>query len=464
MKKSELIFSAILIPVDYFAVFAAGLFAYYLRFQSPLITEIRPVFYEMSLQQYILILAGISILWLAIFALAGLYNIQGTRKAIDELAKIFVACSTAIMLIIIIIFFKREFFSSRFIILSGWVLSIIFVSLVRILVRALQHALFRRSVGTHNVLVIGSDRTADEIIREISIKPGLGYKLAGRFDNFDEEKLKQAASWAQNKAIDEVIQAENNLPREDVLRLIDLCNDYHLIFKYAAGISEAQTVHLEVNTMAGIPIVEVKRTPLDGWGKIIKRTLDFIFSLLFLMVLSPVFLIVALAVKLDSSGPVFVRLERIGEAGRPFILFKFRSMIRNAHEMKKNLIALNERNDGPLFKIKNDPRITRVGRFIRKTSLDELPQLYNVLRGEMSLVGPRPHEPEEVAKYEKHQRKLLAIKPGLTGLAQISGRSDLKFDEEAKLDTYYIENWSLNLDLQIIIKTPLVVFSGKSAG
>jgi lipopolysaccharide/colanic/teichoic acid biosynthesis glycosyltransferase len=182
-----------------------------------------------------------------------------------------------------------------------------------------------------------------------------------------------------------------------------------------------------------------------------------------LIILSPLFLILSLIIKIDSAGPVFAQLERIGEGGEKFVLFKFRSMIRDAHQLKKNLIALNERNDGPLFKIKNDPRITRFGRFLRKTSLDELPQLFNVIKGEMSLVGPRPHEPEEVAKYQKHHRKVLTIKPGITGLAQISGRSDLNFEEEVKLDTYYIENWSLKLDIQIIIKTPFIVLTTKSA-
>lgn len=463
MKKSELFFSAILVPIDYLMVLAAGLFAYYLRFQSAL-TEIRPVFYEMSFQRYFIILLLTAVVWLIIFALTGLYNIRGTKKAIDELAKVFIACSAVVMLIIIIIFFKREFFSSRFIILSGWFLSIIFVSLARILVRALQHSLFKKGVGVHNVLVVGQDKNADEIIKQIHLKPILGYRIVEHFNNFDPEKFEQALALAKEKAIDEVIQAAGNLPNEQILRLIDFCNDNHLIFKYAAGLAEAQTVHLEVNTLAGIPIVEVKRTPLDGWGKIIKRVFDVIFSILIIIILSPVFILVAIAVKLDSSGPALQRLERIGESGKPFILYKFRSMIKNAHELKKNLIALNERRDGPLFKIKNDPRITRVGLFIRKTSLDELPQFFNVLRGEMSVVGPRPHEPEEVAQYQKHHRKLLTIKPGITGLAQISGRSDLIFEEEAKLDNYYIENWSFNLDLQIIIKTPFVVLSTKSAG
>lgn len=463
MKKSELIFSAILVPIDYLMILAAGLFAYYLRFQSAL-TDLRQVFYEMSFERYFLILSLTGIVWLAVFAVSGLYNIRGTRKAIDELARIFIACSTAVMLIIIVIFFKREFFSSRFIILSGWLLSIVFVSLTRILIRALQHSLFRKGIGIHNVLIIGRDKNSEQVVKQIHLKPSLGYNIISHWDNFDEEKLKNARAMAQEKAVDEIIQADSNLPKDEVLRLIDFCNDYHLVYKYAAGFAEAQTVHLEVNTLGGIPIVEVKRTPLDGWGKILKRIFDVVFSALILALLSPVLILVALAVKLDSSGPVFVRLERIGESGQPFILYKFRSMIKNAHELKKNLIALNERKDGPLFKIKNDPRITRVGRFIRKTSLDELAQFYNVIKGEMSVVGPRPHEPEEVAQYQKNHRKLLAIKPGITGLAQISGRSDLVFEEEAKLDLYYIENWSFSLDLQIIIKTPFVVLSTKSAG
>jgi len=184
---------------------------------------------------------------------------------------------------------------------------------------------------------------------------------------------------------------------------------------------------------------------------------------LVLVVSSPIFLTIAILIKIDSAGPIFVKLERIGEKGKKFTLYKFRSMVKNAHSLKKDLVEFNERADGPLFKIKNDPRITRIGRFLRRMSLDELPQFFNVLKGHMSLVGPRPHEPEEVSKYERWQKKLLAIKPGITGLAQISGRSDLKFEEEAKLDIYYIENWSLKLDWQIVFKTPWVVLTGRSA-
>lgn len=180
-----------------------------------------------------------------------------------------------------------------------------------------------------------------------------------------------------------------------------------------------------------------------------------------LIVLSPLFGLLALAVKLDSKGPVFYKDKRV-DRDQVFNLLKFRSMIDNADVLRAKMMRLNERS-GPLFKIKQDPRITRVGRFTRKTSLDELPQLINVLKGDMSLVGPRPHRPDEIVKYKKHHRALLRIKPGITGLAAISGRSDLDFEDEVRLDTYYIEHWSLLLDLKILLRTLPVVLSRRSA-
>ncbi len=181
----------------------------------------------------------------------------------------------------------------------------------------------------------------------------------------------------------------------------------------------------------------------------------------------PVLLLIALAVKLDSAGPVFFKYKRIGQYGKPFTYFKFRSMIKDAHQLRydENFLKQQEnlRNGTPMMKFKNDPRITRVGKLIRRFSLDELPELFLVLIGKMSLVGPRPHEVEEVSRYERHHKKLLTIKPGMTGLAQVSGRSDLDFEQEVKLDTYYIENWSIGTDFQILSKTPLAVFKKREA-
>ena len=209
-------------------------------------------------------------------------------------------------------------------------------------------------------------------------------------------------------------------------------------------------------------MVELKRTALDGWGRIVKRLVDIIGSVLGLILLSPFFLIMAIIIKSDSEGPVFYKPKRISQ-NKKFRLYKFRSMVKGAEAQKKKLLQHNERKDGPLFKMKDDPRITKVGKFIRKTRIDELPQLLNVLIGQISLVGPRPHQPDEIAHYKKHHKKVLAIKSGMTGMAQVSGSSDLSFEDEVKLDTFYIENWSLFLDLKIFLKTLVVLWRDRSA-
>jgi lipopolysaccharide/colanic/teichoic acid biosynthesis glycosyltransferase len=182
-----------------------------------------------------------------------------------------------------------------------------------------------------------------------------------------------------------------------------------------------------------------------------------------LILLSPILIMLSLLILIDSGWPILVGLPRVGKNGRLFIMYKFRSMIKGADKLKPHLMPYNERADGPLFKMSNDPRVTRLGKFLRRLSLDELPQLWNVLLGQMSLVGPRPHEPSEVAKYKNHQRRLLNIKPGITGLGQVSGRSSLSFEDEVKLDTFYVENWSLWQDLVILIKTLVVVWQKKEA-
>lgn len=462
MKKSELLFSAILVPVDYCMVVLAGIFAYNLRFFS-FFTDIRPVFYEIVLREYMTIIFVVAAIFVITFAMSGLYAIKSTRRMLDEVSRVFVACTAAIAIVIIVIFFQRELFSSRFIILAGWGLAFLFVILGRLLVRMVQRYFLKQGVGLHNVVVVGADATTEDIVRLMYQRPTLGYRIIERSDDFSEEFQRRLEEKAQTTTIDEIILGDPTVSREAVTRMRNFCTDHHATYKYATDLFEVQPTHIEINTIAGIPIIEVKRTKLDGWGKIAKRIVDIAISSLGIIILSPLFLFLSLIIMIDSQGGVFVKLKRIGQRGEPFTLYKFRSMVKNAHSLKKELIEYNERKDGPLFKIKNDPRITRIGRLLRKTSLDELPQLYNVLRGEMSLVGPRPHEPEEVSRYERWQRKLLTIKPGMTGLAQISGRSRLQFEDEAKLDIYYIENWSPMLDFRIVMKTPWVVITGTTA-
>ncbi len=202
--------------------------------------------------------------------------------------------------------------------------------------------------------------------------------------------------------------------------------------------------------------------PGNYLGKFLKKFLDIIGAFAGIVFFSPLYLPIAFAIKLDSRGPVIVKLARIS-AGRKIYVYKFRSMIKGASEMKNGLAHLNERKDGPFFKIKNDPRLTRVGKIIRKFRLDEIPQLFNVLKGELSLVGPRPHEPEEVEKYPQEYEMLLRVKAGVTGLSQVSGASSLPFLKELEIDKNYLENWSIWLDLKIILKTLAILFTDANA-
>jgi exopolysaccharide biosynthesis polyprenyl glycosylphosphotransferase len=266
---------------------------------------------------------------------------------------------------------------------------------------------------------------------------------------------------AQADKVDEIIQINPNLSVETTGALIDLANDYHMTYRYTADLLGTQLTNHEITTIAGTPIIEVKHTRLDGWGRILKRIFDVVASFILILLLSPIMLLTTLAIVFDSGRPIFFSYRRMGQYGKPFFYFKFRSMFKDAHQQRFDPEFLarqhNTREGSPILKFKDDPRITRVGRFIRRFSLDELPELFLVLIGAMSLVGPRPHELEEVDRYQKHHKKLLSIKPGITGLAQVSGRSDLNFEEEVKLDVFYMENWSLMLDLRILFKTPWAV-------
>jgi exopolysaccharide biosynthesis polyprenyl glycosylphosphotransferase len=277
------------------------------------------------------------------------------------------------------------------------------------------------------------------------------------------ETLNEFEQLISQSDVDMAMVADPAIPKSQTSLVLDRCNDSNISFAYAADVFEMETRQLRMTDLAGVPLIEVQRTPLDGWGRIFKRAVDMIGAALLILVFFIPGVIIAIAIKLDSAGPIFYRAERVGQGQRKFKIWKFRSMIRDAHSLRSQLIDQNERSDGPLFKISNDPRITRMGKFIRKTSLDELPQLLNVFLGNMSLVGPRPHFPEEVARYDRHHKKVLTVKPGMTGMGQVSGRSSLSFEDEIRLDTFYIEHWSMGLDFQILFRTPLAVLNTKTA-
>jgi len=468
MKKSELLFSLLLVPLDYAMIVLAGILAYYIRF-SEFSQSLRPAIFDLNFFVYFEALSLVAFFVVIVFALSGLYTIRGARKYIKEFYAIIQSCSTGLMFVVILIFVRRELFDSRFIVLAAWILAIILVTLARGLVRILQRHLYKYGVGVHKVILVGGGKTADNLMQAFSENKNSGFNVIKRVANFDLEIERSLDDYIKNREVDEVVQADPNLSKAEIMRIYDFADQNHITFKYAADLLGTKVLKTELSEYAGIPLIEAMRTPLEGWGRIAKRAFDIVGSGILIIIISPILILTAIAIKLDSHGPVFFSkkddgtyLHRVGQGGELFRYFKFRSMRPNTDDMRyAELADKNIRSDGPMVKIKDDPRVTKFGRIIRRWSIDELPELFLVFRGDMSLVGPRPHLPEEVAKYERHQRKVLTVKPGISGLAQISGRSDLNFEEEVRLDVYYIENWSILFDITILLRTPLAVFKSR---
>jgi exopolysaccharide biosynthesis polyprenyl glycosylphosphotransferase len=472
MKKLELSFTAIKVPLDAAMIVLAGLTAYWIRVSS-FVSEFLPVRFEIDLAELTRVILVVAAIWIVIFALNKLYSIRRMSYR-EELGRVFYGVSTGMMLVFTVVFFIREIFESRFIVLAAWVLAVIFVGLARLILRAIQRWLVSIGLGQHRVVMIGPKRTNEVLTDEFEWKPGLGFHVIGTRPHFGAETQSWIMRTHKKIGIDEIILTDSDVKREEALRIVAFCDQNQITFMYTADLLETATSRLRSHTFAGIPLFEVKPTLLDGWGRIYKRAFDILISLTLIIVTLPIQIVVAIILLTERQGgfllshlPNGKRFTRVGEGGKPFNFYKFRSMIKDAHKLRfdKDFIAEhgNEREGSPLFKLEHDPRITKFGAFIRRYSIDEFPQFYLVLTGKMSFIGPRPHLPEEVAEYKPEWRKVLSIKPGITGIAQISGRADLDFEEEVRLDTHYIENWSPMFDLMILFKTPWVVFKAKGA-
>ena len=451
MKRSELFFTFLLVPIDLFMVLLSFVLAYKLR----LYFEIVPVSFYQPLFEYIKFIIMFLPIWLVVFAVSGLYGLRERMGIFKEAGKIIIASSAALALFMVIIFFSRTFFFSRLIVIFSWVLIILAVILGRFLIRFTQRFFYRYDVGVHRVIILGKNSFTKPIISEIQRRRGLGYRIVKIIDQEGIDKLDKIFG---GSPCDEILVTDSAITDKQVGKILEFCRLNRIGFKMTPSLLLVRSSHVNMETLAGAPILEFKRTPLDGWGKIIKRLFDIIVSFILIILLSPVMIIVSLLVKLTSKGPVFFCQERVGLDAN-FTFYKFRTMMENAQLDHEKLM----KKYGKMFKLKKDPRLTSIGGFLRRTSLDELPQFFNALKGDMSLIGPRPPMPEEVAKYNNWEKNRLGVKPGITGLWQVSGRSELSFDEWVKLDSYYIENWSLWLDLQIFLKTIKVVFLGRGA-
>jgi len=460
MRRADIIFTAALVPVDYLAIVGAASAAYFLR-HAAFVQQLRPVIFTLSFREYFPLVLLIAATWIVIFSLSGLYAMR-ERKLADDAARIALACSTGTLAVVLTFFFSRELFSSRFMILASWVFAVIFVLIGRLFMRMLKRMHWMRGRGLHEVVLVGTDATAQALLASRFGSLASGHRIVRQIARWDEAGAQALNDYiAGGRDVDELVLTDPDISREQMRALVDFCTAHQIGFKYTAELLGGQSSNIHVDLIAGIPIIEVRATRLDGWGKVIKRVFDILVSFVGLLALLPVTVAVGAAIKLNDRGPLFVVLERVGLRGKKFTLFKYRSMVVGAHDMKREIMRQNERADGPLFKMKNDPRITGVGRFLRRWSIDELPQLWNVLKGDMSIVGPRPHESQEVSQYEVAQKKLLTIRPGINGMAQVSGRTDLSFAEESRIDMLYVEQWSLTLDIIIILKTPFVLVKHK---
>lgn len=472
MKRSALFFRVLQVPVDALSIFAAAFLAYKLRVQPELFGGVLrfPLVEIAPLPDFLRLIAGFIPILIAIFTLAGLYNVKQPRKGFDLFAGLFLGIATGVALIVGYLFFTNQTLSSRLVVGYFWIFSIIIVVLARFLLLSLERFLYRYGVGVRSVVIVGTNGTAAALVKEILADRSLGMRLKGLIRSREGAsdinlkgipvigELGDLKEILRARSVDEVLVADPQLPMTTNVTLLETAEHEHATVRIVPSLYEVRATNVEPSTIGRVPIVTYLRTPLDGWGRVFKRVFDLVGALIGILVLSPVFLVIAVGIKLTSSGPIFFSQKRISER-KTFNCYKFRSMRVGANEQHQELM---ERH-GVMFKLKQDPRVTRFGAYLRRSSLDELPQLWNVLRGEMSLVGPRPPMVEEVEHYSSWQRRRLHIKPGLTGLWQVSGRSDIPFDEWVRLDLTYIENWSIWLDITILLKTVWIVLKGKGA-
>jgi exopolysaccharide biosynthesis polyprenyl glycosylphosphotransferase len=476
MKKSEITFGILKIPIDILMTILAFFAAYQLRLLTEPIKGIaKPIDLSVlpSVKEYLIFSVSAAIALSIIFGLGKMYVLKTTHQFSKESRKVITMCGIWAMAIITYFFFTRTFPFSRLAIIYSWTLTVIFVIFGRALIRIIQNYFLKIGIGQRTLIFIGNNNITRDLYEQLKLNSN--YKILGVIcDSKTKSDIKKLGSMSQleyilkKRKVDEVIQTKSDMTASQAEDILEICDIYHINYKFVPDLVEVRRTNIEVKTIGSIPIIDLKPTPLDGWGKVNKRIMDVIGSSLGFIALSPIFLITAIAIKAESKGPIlFTKLDdgspvkRVGQHGKLFKFYKFRSMYPNTNDLRYTSLAeKNIRKEGPLVKIINDPRITKVGKFIRKYSIDELPQLWNVLIGNMSLVGPRPHLPEEVAKYSNHHRFVLTIKPGLTGLPQTSGRSDLSFEEEIKLDRFYIENWSIIRDIKLILKTLGVILKG----
>lgn len=431
------------------------------------------VTYDAPLSAYFPFLFLYVVLTPLFFVVDGVYR-TWPSSWMDQVYRITNTTAKVTVLMLAITFVFRPRYYSRAMLIEVGLLTIGLLALVRGAEGIAIAYLRRRGVGIKRVVIVGAGEIGRTVMRTIVARPDLGYRIVGFVDDnphkgyTDIGRFKALGPLDNLPAVldeerpDEVVITLPWMYHRKIMGIVRECERRNLRARIVPDLFQMSLTQVNVEDLGGVPLIGVRTVSISKGALLVKRIIDVTVSSVGLVLCAPLFLVIALAIRLDSPGSVIFRQTRVGLRGRRFEMYKFRSMRMGAEEQQDMLADLNEVN-GPIFKIRDDPRLTRVGRILRRLSLDELPQLVNVLRGEMSLVGPRPPVPAEVEKYQEWHKKRLEAPPGMTGLWQVSGRSRLSFDEMVLLDIYYIENWSLWLDFKILMRTIPKVLLGEGA-
>ena len=429
----------------------------------------------------------ISVIIAAPFVRALTYNLFGVyeesnpyRPASTNLLNICKAVTIGSVVLVLIAFMYRrvsefpEFGYSRVVFGMDWLLNLVMVGGVHSTIAAVRQELLRRGIGYRRVAVQGAGETAVALMAELQRYSDRRYRVMGFIANNVPENSPASKQVSfrhlgttdeildiiNRHRLDEVVVTNAGSLGSDLMAFVEECHKRDVVVKLSLDFYGILTQGRRLEEMAGQPVIQVNEIGIEGFARVLKRAEDVVLSTILLVITFPLWMVLALLIKRESPGPILFHQHRVGKNGRTFVMYKFRSMYAGAQEKLDDLAGSNEA-DGLIFKMKDDPRVTPIGRFIRRTCLDEIPQFLNVLKGEMSIVGPRPPLPEETVKYNDTHLKRLGTTPGITGLWQVNRGHRYSFEEVLNWDTYYIENWSLWLDIKIMLKTIGVILSGR---
>jgi exopolysaccharide biosynthesis polyprenyl glycosylphosphotransferase len=480
IKQSERFLKQAVGLLDALAIVGAFLATYSLRQYLYLVYRFdflpgEPVLEPLQpLNDYVWLLAITLPLWLGMLSMMGAYRELRNKSVLQVGWAILKGCSLSVVFFGAIVFLLKLHFVSRTFVTMFFLLSFIALTILRAVLVLGFHLALQRGYFHRNLLIVGTGRRAHHFVKSVREHASWGLRLAGLLDR-DPALVGRHVGGAsiigtvedlprvlREQPIDEVIFVVPRSWMTHIEPALQQCEELGVRATVAVDLFNLQIARSNASDHDGIPLISYDTAPADHWQLAAKRTVDLAASGLGLLVLLPLFGVIAALIKATSPGPVFFRQTRSGLNGRQFTLYKFRSMVIDAEKQLGELRHLNELS-GPVFKLTNDPRQTWIGRLLRKTSLDELPQLYNVFKGEMSLVGPRPPLPKEVAEYEPWQRRRLSMRPGITGMWQVSGRNNIEFEEWMRLDLEYIDRWSILLDVQILLRTMPAVLLGVGA-